>query len=262
MSRHLGWRRARRAAPARSGGLAVVTRPARLGLDLRGGTQIVLEARTARHRRADARHRGPHPGCAARPRRRARRRRADPAAARASGASSSSCPASTTRRRRPTLSGGPLEPRSTPCSAWRTGAEEPTRPPSSQGRWAGAGRRGRRLARLGPPALTGEAVSDARAQLDPQFQTRWDVAIEFRGGRRRWPTHRRRRRAGRPGIRPVGSRSCSTARSSPARSSIRRSPASAASAAGRRSWPASSPRRRPGPRAALSGPARCRSRSR
>jgi SecD/SecF fusion protein len=41
--------------------------------------------------------------------------------------------------------------------------------------------------RLGPAALTGEAVGDARAELDPQLQTRWQVAIEFQGdGGRRW----------------------------------------------------------------------------
>ncbi|HYN17965.1 MAG TPA: protein translocase subunit SecD, partial [Actinomycetes bacterium] len=41
--------------------------------------------------------------------------------------------------------------------------------------------------RLGPAALTGEAVGDARAELDAQFQTRWQVAIEFQGdGGRRW----------------------------------------------------------------------------
>jgi SecD/SecF fusion protein len=33
----------------------------------------------------------------------------------------------------------------------------------------------------------GEAVGDARAELDPQFQARWQVAIEFQGdGGRRW----------------------------------------------------------------------------
>ncbi|HEY7607473.1 MAG TPA: protein translocase subunit SecD, partial [Actinomycetes bacterium] len=41
--------------------------------------------------------------------------------------------------------------------------------------------------RLGPAALTGEAVGDARAELDPQFQARWQVAIEFQGaGGDRW----------------------------------------------------------------------------
>src|SRR4029453_1108472 len=33
--------------------------------------------------------------------------------------------------------------------------------------------------RLGPAALTGAAVGDARAELDPQFQARWQVAIHF-----------------------------------------------------------------------------------
>jgi SecD/SecF fusion protein len=45
MSRHLGWRLLLVLSVVAGSVLLVVTRPARLGLDLRGGTQIVLEAR-------------------------------------------------------------------------------------------------------------------------------------------------------------------------------------------------------------------------
>jgi preprotein translocase subunit SecF len=45
LSRHLGWRLVAVLFMLGSAGWLVVTRPARLGLDLRGGTQIVLEAK-------------------------------------------------------------------------------------------------------------------------------------------------------------------------------------------------------------------------
>ena len=49
-----------------------------------------------------------------------------------------------------------------------------------------ADEQGARL-RLGPAALGGGVVGDARAELDPQVQTRWQVAIEFRdAGGRQW----------------------------------------------------------------------------
>src|SRR5919204_3340777 len=44
MPRHLGWRVVVVLLLVGAAGWMVVTRPARLGLDLRGGTQIVLEA--------------------------------------------------------------------------------------------------------------------------------------------------------------------------------------------------------------------------
>jgi protein-export membrane protein SecD len=67
-------------------------------------------------------------------------------------------------------------------------AGEPTttQPPASTDELVLADEGGGRL-RLGPAALTGEAVGDARAEFDSQFQTRWQVAIEFQGaGGRRW----------------------------------------------------------------------------
>ena len=51
----------RRAVLLGAAGSLVVTRPARLGLDLRGGTQIVLEAKDSPDRGGLRRHRGPHP---------------------------------------------------------------------------------------------------------------------------------------------------------------------------------------------------------
>jgi SecD/SecF fusion protein len=49
-----------------------------------------------------------------------------------------------------------------------------------------ADEQGARL-RLGSAGLSGGVVGDARAELDPQFQTRWQVAIEFRDtGGRQW----------------------------------------------------------------------------
>lgn len=53
-------------------------------------------------------------------------------------------------------------------------AEEPatTRPPADGDELVLADEEGGRL-RLGPAALTGEAVGDARAELDAQVQTRW-----------------------------------------------------------------------------------------
>jgi len=53
MSRHLGWRLAAVLLVHVVAGWLAVTRPARLGLDLRGGTQIVLETRDGPRQRVD-----------------------------------------------------------------------------------------------------------------------------------------------------------------------------------------------------------------
>jgi SecD/SecF fusion protein len=45
LSRHLGWRLVAVLLVLGAAGWLAATRPARLGLDLRGGTQIVLEAK-------------------------------------------------------------------------------------------------------------------------------------------------------------------------------------------------------------------------
>jgi SecD/SecF fusion protein len=68
------------------------------------------------------------------------------------------------------------------------GAGEPatTPPPAGGDALVLADEGGGRL-RLGPATVGGEAVGDARAELDPQFQTRWQVAIEFQdAGGRQW----------------------------------------------------------------------------
>jgi hypothetical protein len=53
LSRHLGWRLVAVLLLLGVAGWVAVTRPARLGLDLRGGTQIVLEARDGPRQRVD-----------------------------------------------------------------------------------------------------------------------------------------------------------------------------------------------------------------
>ena len=53
MARHLGWRVLAVVVLLGAAGWMVVTRPARLGLDLRGGTQIVLEAKAGPGRQVD-----------------------------------------------------------------------------------------------------------------------------------------------------------------------------------------------------------------
>jgi SecD/SecF fusion protein len=67
------------------------------------------------------------------------------------------------------------------------GAAEPaqettatTAPPAAEDELVLADEDGARL-RLGAAALTGEAVGDARAVLDAQTGTRWEVQIEFQG---------------------------------------------------------------------------------
>ena len=166
----------------------VVTRPARLGLDLRGGTQIVLEATDSPDRRVDGdtlartlevlRRRVDQLGVAEPTLQRSGERRVivelpgvyDPAEA------------VEVIGRTAQLTFHPVLGLAEPA------AEEPapTQPPASGDELVLADEDGGRL-RLGPAALTGEAVGDARAELDPQAQVRWQVAIEFQGdGGRRW----------------------------------------------------------------------------
>src|SRR5215216_5560807 len=54
MFRHLGWRVLAVLLVLGAAGWLVATRPARLGLDLRGGTQIVLEAKDGPDRKVDS----------------------------------------------------------------------------------------------------------------------------------------------------------------------------------------------------------------
>ena len=188
MSRHLGWRLVAVLLLLGAAGWMVVTRPARLGLDLRGGTQIVLEATDSPDRRVDGdtlartlevlRRRVDQLGVAEPTLQRSGERRVivelpgvyDPAEA------------VEVIGRTAQLTFHPVLGLAEPA------AEEPapTQPPASSGELVLADEDGGRL-RLGPAALTGEAVGDARAELDPQAQVRWQVAIEFQGdGGRRW----------------------------------------------------------------------------
>ena len=188
MSRHLGWRLVAVLLLLGAAGWMVVTRPARLGLDLRGGTQIVLEAKDSPDRRVDGdtvartlevlRRRVDQLGVAEPTLQRSGERRVlvelpgvyDPAEA------------VEVIGRTAQLTFHPVLGLAEPA------AEEPapTQPPASSGELVLADEDGGRL-RLGPAALTGEAVGDARAELDPQAQVRWQVAIEFQGdGGRRW----------------------------------------------------------------------------
>jgi SecD/SecF fusion protein len=188
LSRHLGWRLAAVLLLVGAAGWMVVTRPARLGLDLRGGTQIVLEATDSPDRRVDR-------DTLARTLE-VLRRRVDQL-----GVTEPTLQRSGERRVIVELP-GVYDPEEAVEVIGKTaqltlhpvlGLAEPateapatTQPPADGDELVLADEDGSRL-RLGPAALTGEAVGDARAELDAQFQTRWQVAIEFRGdGGRRW----------------------------------------------------------------------------
>jgi SecD/SecF fusion protein len=166
----------------------VVTRPARLGLDLRGGTQIVLEAKDSPDRRVDGdtvarilevlRRRVDQLGVAEPTLQRSGERRVlvelpgvyDPAEA------------VEVIGRTAQLTLHPVLGLAEPAA----GEPTPTQPPATSDELVLADEDGGRL-RLGPAALTGEAVGDARAELDPRARVRWQVAIEFQGdGGRRW----------------------------------------------------------------------------
>jgi SecD/SecF fusion protein len=169
-------------------GWLAVTRPARLGLDLRGGTQIVLEAKDGPRQRVDDDTVGRTLEVL--------RRRVDQL-----GVAEPALQRSGDRRVIVELP-GVYDPEEAVEVIGRTaqlafhpvlGVAEPapeepttTQPPADRDELVLADEDGARL-RLGPAALTGEAVGDARAELDSQFQTRWQVAIEFQGaGSRRW----------------------------------------------------------------------------
>jgi SecD/SecF fusion protein len=188
VSRHLGWRLVAVLLVLGAAGWLAVTRPARLGLDLRGGTQIVLEAKDSSDRRVD--------GDTVARTLEVLRRRVDQL-----GVAEPTLQRSGERRVIVELP-GVYDPQEAVEVIGRTAqlafhpvlglaepaAEEPTttRPPADGDGLVLPDEGGGRL-RLGAAALTGEAVGDARAELDPQLQTRWQVAIEFQGdGGRRW----------------------------------------------------------------------------
>jgi SecD/SecF fusion protein len=188
VSRHLGWRLVAVLLLVGAAGWMVVTRPARLGLDLRGGTQIVLEAKDSPDRRVD--------GDTLARTLEVLRRRVDQL-----GVTEPTLQRSGGRRVIVELP-GVYDPEEAVEVIGKTaqltfhpvlGLAEPaaaeptaTQLPADGDQLVLADEDGGRL-RLGPAALTGEAVGDARAELDAQFQTRWQVAIEFQGdGGRRW----------------------------------------------------------------------------
>jgi SecD/SecF fusion protein len=158
-------------------GWMVVTVPPRLGLDLRGGTQIVLEADDRPDRPADS-------DTLARTLE-VLRRRVDQL-----GVSEPTLQRSGDRRVIVELP-GVYDPEEAVEVIGRTAqlAFHPVLGLAEPGDRDGlvlADEGGGRL-RLGPSAVGGEAVGDARAELDPQFQSRWQVAIEFQGdGGDRW----------------------------------------------------------------------------
>jgi SecD/SecF fusion protein len=188
LSRHLGWRLVAVLLVLGAAGWLALTRPARLGLDLRGGTQIVLEAKDSPERQVDGdtvartlevlRHRVDQLGVAEPSLQRSGERRVlvelpgvyDPKEA------------VEVIGRTAQLTFHPVLGLAEPAA----GEPATTAPPAGGGELVLADEGGGRL-RLGPSALTGDAVGDARAELDPQFQARWQVAIELKGdGGRRW----------------------------------------------------------------------------
>jgi SecD/SecF fusion protein len=190
VSRHLGWRLLAVLVLIGAAGWMAVTRPARLGLDLRGGTQIVLEAKDGPDQRVD--------GDTLARTLEVLRRRVDQL-----GVSEPTLQRSGDRRVIVELP-GVYDPKEATEVIGRTaqlafhpvrglaegegkaGAPATTTPRAGKDGLVLPDEDGGRL-RLGPAALTGEAVGDARAELDSQFQARWQVAIEFRGdGGRRW----------------------------------------------------------------------------
>jgi SecD/SecF fusion protein len=197
MSQHLG-RRVLAVVLVIGAAVAVVlTRPVRLGLDLRGGTQVVLEAQDTASRRADSdatdralevmRRRVDQLGVSEPTLQRSGQRRiiielpgvADPdEALRVIGRTAQLTfhPVLGIAEEQPESS-PPAPPSPTPSPTGSPGEEELVLPDET----------GTRL-RLGPSRLTGETVRDAQAVFDSQELTgQWLVNVTFAGeGARRW----------------------------------------------------------------------------
>ena len=190
MSRAAVWRALLALAVLVLSAYYALDRPARLGLDLRGGTQIVLETQDAPNARADEESTDRAVEVL--------RRRVD-----ALGVSEPSLTRSGDRRIIVELP-GLQDPRQASAVIGRTAqltfhpvlGADPTATPAPAGTAVdtsgpltlpddgGAG-----TLDLGPAALTGEGVGGATAELDPQFGTAWNVAVEFKGaGERAWDT--------------------------------------------------------------------------
>ena len=233
-----------------------VTTPARLGLDLRGGTQIVLETQTPPTVKAgqESTDRALE----------VLRRRVD-----ALGVAEPTLTRSGDRRIIVELP-GLQDPREAAEVIGRTaqltfhpvlGVPEPTRLgvgdrvalAVTDALGVDRGRRGdpaededgQPLASV-RPALTGEGVKGAQAAIDSQGGGGWYVTSTSRAAAGPWDqlTGDGGLRS-RPATRAAGSRSCSTTRSSPRRRSTPASPATSASPAGRPRSPAGSRPRRP-----------------
>jgi len=171
-----------------AGAIALVfTRPVRLGLDLRGGTQIVLEAQDTPRQRVD--------GDTASRTLEVLRRRVD-----ALGVSEPTLQRSGDRRIIVELP-GVADPEQAVAVIGRTaqlafhpvlGPPDPAAPTTTAPDGDGAqelelgAADGSRL-RVAPAEMTGEAVGTARATLGGSFGGQWQVQVEFRGeGSRQW----------------------------------------------------------------------------
>jgi SecD/SecF fusion protein len=159
--------------------LAITMEP-RLGLDLRGGTQLVFETRDSPTVKADAE--------ATDRTLEVLRRRTD-----ALGVAEPTLVRSGERRILVELP-GVLDPREAAAVIGKTaqltfhpvisGADESTKPKEGQQIVSDEG--GEKLL-LGPARLTGDGVSDAQAGIDPQSASGWFVTINFRDqGRQAW----------------------------------------------------------------------------
>jgi len=184
MPRHLGWRLVAVLLLLGAAGALALTNPVRLGLDLRGGTQIVLEARDTDRRQVDGdtvartlevlRRRVDQLGVAEPTLQRAGDRRVIV-----------ELPGVDDPQQAVELIGRTAQLTFHPVLALADADDGP-----DAGATAGAlllaDEDGTRL-RLGPAALDGDAVGDARAALDPRAGTAWQVEVDFRGdGERRW----------------------------------------------------------------------------
>jgi len=193
MSNAFGWRLLAVVAVLASAVVLVATRPVRLGLDLQGGTQIVLEARDTERQKVD--------GDTVSRTLEVLRRRVD-----ALGVTEPSLQRSGNRRIIVELP-GVADPKEAvevigrtaqlrfhpvlavePPTAASTSTTPTTVPASGQDgeELVLEGEDGERL-RLGPARITGEAVGSARAALGQDLGANWNVEVGFRGaGERQW----------------------------------------------------------------------------
>ncbi|HEX2046476.1 MAG TPA: protein translocase subunit SecD [Acidimicrobiales bacterium] len=165
----LRWRAAAVLATVVGAVVLIVDRPARLGLDLQGGTQIVLEAKEAEGRRID--------GDTLNRTVEVLRRRVDQL-----GVTEPSLQRSGDRRIIVELP-GVADPEEAVAVIGKT-AEltfHAVRPPG-QGERTLPSETGEEIA-VGPAALTGNDVSTATATIGGGFSVAWQVQVEFRNGR-------------------------------------------------------------------------------